>query len=531
MKLLYLIFTTLWLFFPYTVYSQSDHPEFSVRSESGGLIGYYQNSAALIFDLCSASSQNNNLFFESADPLLGVQNLLEAKGFKVIRAQGRDNLQTVFRKFSVNYGQSPASRLLFYAACSSQDTGLAHHADIFFKQSQTPAMQDTSKANAKSLIEWSQTLRSRQVLLVFEQAIAYDSFSEKQAIAKSTTSDSGSWVRQILTSARFGANSESADLFRRSFIQGLSGDADRNADHVIGVGELSAFIQWRVARDSHWKQAPQYGELSREGKTAGDFMFPDRPTLFPRTTDQSAPPILLNGYLKLTSNAANAEVYINGQFYGRVAKGQVFVSNVLPSGLSKLKVKAPGFALHEEMIVIDRNAWSEIHVELRPALEEPSQGIRDSEDAVEDFDKERLRIREISQSASALHSDKILALQEFLVLFSGTGRDMYDEQRLLANLELEWDFAQTEALERQLFKSSQHKYDAWRRLELAYKGNRLIKDNPLLEKIGQKILKVKEESWFGLEETPLETQAPVAPKADLSGACWSEDQMAYQPCS
>jgi hypothetical protein len=55
-------------------------------------------------------------------------------------------------------------------------------------------------------------------------------------------------------------------LFTQYFLQGLSGEADRDNDKVVTASELGAYLMPQVSRASDNLQTPQYGRLDGEGE-------------------------------------------------------------------------------------------------------------------------------------------------------------------------------------------------------------------------------------------------------------------------
>jgi len=79
-------------------------------------------------------------------------------------------------------------------------------------------------------------------------------------------------VVQVLTAGRKGELSIEEGghgLFTRRVLEGLRGLADSESQGVISAGQLAAWVEQRVIRDSRGKMTPQFGKLDGEGH----FMF------------------------------------------------------------------------------------------------------------------------------------------------------------------------------------------------------------------------------------------------------------------
>ena len=130
-------------------------------------------------------------------------------------------------------------------------------------------------------------------------------------------------VVQVLTAGRKGERAieeGSHGLFTRRFLDGLRGLADPEGRGVITVGQLAAWIEPRVVRDSGGRMTPQYGKLDGEGQFV--FVIPAPPPAPPAVVPQVAA-IASHGLLALYKADGGADDCIGGR-HGALRNGAAF---------------------------------------------------------------------------------------------------------------------------------------------------------------------------------------------------------------
>src|SRR5438445_296840 len=109
-------------------------------------------------------------------------------------------------------------------------------------------------------------------------------------------------------------------LFTRRCLDGLRGLADPEGRGVITVGQLAAWIEPRVVRDSGGRMTPQYGKLDGEGQFV--FVIPAPPPAPPAVVPQVAA-IASHGLLALYKADGGADDCIGGR-HGALRNGAAF---------------------------------------------------------------------------------------------------------------------------------------------------------------------------------------------------------------
>jgi hypothetical protein len=80
-------------------------------------------------------------------------------------------------------------------------------------------------------------------------------------------------VRQFITAGAANQTVPDESIFRRFFIRGLEGEADRNKDGYILGSELADYLKDKVIEYSNETQTPQYGKIRDLNLDQGDFVF------------------------------------------------------------------------------------------------------------------------------------------------------------------------------------------------------------------------------------------------------------------
>src|SRR5439155_8578906 len=137
-------------------------------------------------------------------------------------------------------------------------------------------------------------------------------------------------VVQVLTAGRKGERAVEEGghgLFTRRLLDGLRGLADPHGRGFITAGQLAAWIEPRVVRDSNGRMTPQYGKLDGEG----DFVFV-------RAEPRRPPP----ASIALSATLEGIEVFLDEQRIGETAAGRPLVVDNLVAGTYRVKARKSG---------------------------------------------------------------------------------------------------------------------------------------------------------------------------------------------
>lgn len=278
--------------------SQSDNPK--TRSSKNATKGeasrngtLYSGSFAL---LIGASDYDNN---EAWDDLPGVARdmdavkaALEANGFVVeqvinpTRKQYREALDS----FIERYGFRPDNRLLVYHAGHGTKRTLKDGREVGYlvmKDSPAnPGMHENAEEFLRSAVAfdeidgYSRRITAKHVMFVFDTCNS--GFLLQKTRDKPKQDDFVldvlmQPVRFYLTAGNASQKVWDESQFRRRFIRGINGEADRNNDKFVQGTELGLYLSENVYRDTGKRQTPLFDKIESAWLSRGDFLFPITP--------------------------------------------------------------------------------------------------------------------------------------------------------------------------------------------------------------------------------------------------------------
>lgn len=223
---------------------------------------------------------------KAVEDAVAVKAALEASGFDqvaLILNPDRDELEAAFRDFVYGVGRDPDSRALIWFAGHGhtiRGEGYLVPRDAPLP-GQTPKADAEFRRNALSLRRFGEYLReinARHVLAIFDSCFAGTIFNatrshrEPPAIAAAAAGR----VRQIVTSGRAGEEVADDGMFRRLFVDALTGDdaQARGSDGYLTGSRLGAYLEEKIINYSERRQHPVYGKLAHPDFDDGDFLFP-----------------------------------------------------------------------------------------------------------------------------------------------------------------------------------------------------------------------------------------------------------------
>jgi hypothetical protein len=160
-------------------------------------------------------------------------------------------------------------------------------------------------------------------------------------------------VRQFITAGSAGEVVPAQSVFTPAFVDSLNyGWGDLNGDGYISGVELGLYLQAKVPE--HAQQTPQFGKIRDYELSRGDFVF--------RLRENS--PSLLVGHLKVAVNAADAEVYVDGERVGMAQLQQPLRIDDLSAGEHWVRVEAAGYDSWERKVEIRTDVLTQKVVQL-----------------------------------------------------------------------------------------------------------------------------------------------------------------------
>jgi len=179
-------------------------------------------------------------------------------------------------------------------------------------------------------------------------------------------------VVQVLVAGRKGERAIEEGghgLFTRRFLDALRGLADSEGRGIVTVGEIAAWIEPRVVRDSKGKMTPQYGKLDGEGQFV--FMYPRKqvaslpapPDAVRPTVREEAQPV---GSLSVSSRTPGIEVLLGDQKLGETKTGSMLVVSNLVPGTYRLRASKDGFKPWQREVSVAPSGKTDVLIDLEP---------------------------------------------------------------------------------------------------------------------------------------------------------------------
>ncbi|MEQ8707483.1 MAG: SUMF1/EgtB/PvdO family nonheme iron enzyme [Rhodospirillales bacterium] len=257
------------------------------------VVSLYQTSYALVIGIDAYSNGWPRLHNAVADAR-AVADSLRQRGFSVdyYENTSSDDLRRIFRRFFIERGASPESRLFVWFA------GHGHTLDgegfIIPSDGATPDDDTGFRSTALHLRDignFARLARSRHSFAVFDSCFAGTVFGASRAMPPPAIRRAVlNPVRQFLTSGSANQKVSDDGLFRVLFLEALDGNraADANGDGYLTASELGLFMGDTVSNYTGNGQTPQFGPLRDPLYDKGDFVFLlDRQTRTSRAGSQT----------------------------------------------------------------------------------------------------------------------------------------------------------------------------------------------------------------------------------------------------
>ena len=212
-----------------------------------------------------------------------VRAALERQGFNVeseINLTG-EAFKTRVDRFINNYGYGANNRLLIYFAGHGHtqksndgrdlgyiipvDAPLPEKDDIGFRRK--AISMDTIQAYARQI-------EAKHALFVFDSCFSGKLISRDKITIPPVIQENVAYpVRQFITAGAANQSVPDDSVFRKAFVRGLDGEADRNNDGYITGSELADYLKEKVTNSTDRVQTPQYGKIRDIDLDKGDFVF------------------------------------------------------------------------------------------------------------------------------------------------------------------------------------------------------------------------------------------------------------------
>jgi uncharacterized caspase-like protein len=132
-------------------------------------------------------------------------------------------------------------------------------------------------------------VKSKHFIMLFDSCFSGSLFNVVRAAPVDISEKSALPVRQFITAGGAGEQVPDQSVFKVVFLQGITGDADLNADGYVTGSELGMHLQEKVVNYTRGGQHPQYGKINNPKLDRGDFIFVSQKTPEKQIAVQSAP--------------------------------------------------------------------------------------------------------------------------------------------------------------------------------------------------------------------------------------------------
>jgi len=263
----------------------------------------YDNSFALVIGESNYINGWDALVGVSSD-VIAVKQILELGGFKVETAENLTSLDfdSRIKKFIDDYGFEPNNRILIYYAghghtlkSSGDGRELGYVVPVDAPDPSKDERGFRRKAISMDIVQtYAKQIQAKHAMFIFDSCFSGKLVSRNAIVIPPIIEESVAFpVRQFITAGAANQPVPDESIFRRSFVRGLEGEADRNRDGYITGTELADFLKEKVTNYSNRAQTPQYGKINDVELDKGDFVFVvGKNQTVPTTTAQNENPVV-----------------------------------------------------------------------------------------------------------------------------------------------------------------------------------------------------------------------------------------------
>jgi uncharacterized caspase-like protein len=217
--------------------------------------------------------------------VVAVRDILERHGFKVEVEENltTERFETRIRKFINDYGFDRDNRLVIYYAGhghtlksvgDTRDLGYIIPADTPLPDKDPRGF--LQKAVSMYAIQtFARNIQAKHAMFVFDSCFSGKLFALRNTpnITPFIVDKVDYPVRQFITAGDETQVVPDESIFRRAFVRGLEGEADRNNDGYIVGTELAEYLKEIVTNYSNRRQTPQSGKINDIDLDRGDLVF------------------------------------------------------------------------------------------------------------------------------------------------------------------------------------------------------------------------------------------------------------------
>jgi uncharacterized caspase-like protein len=217
-----------------------------------------------------------------------VAKLLGEMGFSANLVTNPDSqkLKTAINEMTYRMGRKKNRAVLFYYAGHGETEIMADGAKMgYLIPSDCPMLAKNPMGFASRAVSMrdiesaSLRIRAKHVLMLFDSCFSGALFSLVRAAPSGITEKSTLPVRQYITAGREDEQVPDKSMFKRCFLIGLKGAADRTGDGYITGSEMGMYLADNVVNYTRRQQHPQYGKINNPDLDQGDFIFVPLKTL------------------------------------------------------------------------------------------------------------------------------------------------------------------------------------------------------------------------------------------------------------
>jgi uncharacterized caspase-like protein len=217
--------------------------------------------------------------------IAAVRGVLERHGFKVEVEKNltSDRFESRVRKFINDYGYDRDNRLLvYYAGHGYTLNSVGDERDLgYVIPSDAPLPTKDGRGFRQKAVSmyaiqsFARDIQAKHALFVFDSCFSGKLFAlrEPLKITPFIVEKVNHPVRQFITAGDETQTVPDDSIFRKAFVRGLEGDADRNKDTYITGTELADYLIETVTNYTNRRLTPQYGTINDINLDRGDTVF------------------------------------------------------------------------------------------------------------------------------------------------------------------------------------------------------------------------------------------------------------------
>ena len=282
----------------------------SVTVKKGQSLYLYKDYHALVVGISNYEKWPD--LPSAAEDAKEVASRLKEIGFEVRLAldPSAKELRKALSDVVYEAGREKNRALLFYFAGHGETLELADGTELGYivpgdcpLKNIDPVGFDSRAISMKDMEVMALKVKSKHFLMVFDSCFSGSLFNVVRGAPVDISEKAALPVRQFITAGGAGEQVPDQSVFKVVFLQGISGDADLNADGYVTGSELGMHLQEKVVNYTRGGQHPQYGKINNPKLDRGDFIFvpPEAPekkmaaktapeATMPQTTTQAGQP-------------------------------------------------------------------------------------------------------------------------------------------------------------------------------------------------------------------------------------------------